>query len=64
MKIRVDMNECESNALCVAISPDNFYLNDDDYLEVIDDQVTDENRERIQRAVNACPKSAISIVED
>ncbi len=64
MKIKVDFNECESNALCVAISPDNFYLNDDDYLEVIDDAVTDENRARIERAVNACPKSAISIVED
>ncbi|HNI71426.1 MAG TPA: ferredoxin, partial [Marmoricola sp.] len=51
MKIKVDFNECESNALCVAISPDNFYLNDDDYLEVIDDEVTDENRARIERAV-------------
>lgn len=63
MKVKVDFDLCESNALCEAIAPDVFELDDDDFLEVKTDEVTDENRERIERAVASCPKSAISIVE-
>ncbi len=64
MKVKVDFDLCESNALCVSMAPDVFELDDDDYLVVLTDDVTDENRDRVQRAVSACPKSAISIVED
>jgi ferredoxin len=63
MKIKVDFDLCESNALCEGIAPENFEVDDDDFLQILDDEVTDENRERIQRAVASCPKSAISIVE-
>ena len=64
MKVNVDFDLCESNALCEAIAPDVFQLDDDDFLEVLDDSVTDENRDRIERAVASCPRAAISIVED
>ncbi|KQY64148.1 MULTISPECIES: ferredoxin [unclassified Nocardioides] len=64
MKIKVDFDLCESNALCEALAPDVFELDDDDYLEVKQEDVTDENRDGVQRAVAACPRSAISIVED
>jgi ferredoxin len=64
MKVKVDFDLCESNALCEAIAPDVFQLDDDDFLEVLDDQVTDENRDRVERAVASCPRAAISIVED
>ena len=64
MKIKVDFDLCESNALCEAIAPENFEIDDDDFLQILDDEVTDENRERIDRAVASCPKSAISIVDE
>lgn len=64
MKVNVDFDLCESNALCVAMAPDVFELDDDDYLVILTEDVNDENRDRVQRAVAACPKSAISIVED
>ena len=64
MKVKVDFDLCESNALCEAIAPDVFQLDDDDFLEVLDDEVTDENRDRVERAVASCPRAAISIVED
>ena len=64
MKVKVDFDLCESNALCEAIAPDIFELDDDDFLQILDDQVTDENRDRIERAVASCPRAAISIVED
>ena len=64
MKVKVDFDLCESNALCEAMAPDVFELDDDDFLQILDDEVTDENRDRVQRAVAACPRAAISIVED
>lgn len=63
MKVNVDFDLCESNALCEAIAPDTFQLDDDDFLQVLDDAVTDENRGDIERAVASCPRAAISIVE-
>ena len=64
MKIKVDFDLCESNALCEALAPQNFQIDDDDFLQILDENVTDENRDAVQQAVAACPKSAISIVED
>jgi ferredoxin len=64
MKIKVDFDLCESNALCEALAPQNFQVDDDDFLQILDDQVTDENRDVVMQAVAACPKSAISVVED
>jgi len=64
MKIEVDFDLCESNAMCEALAPDNFQLDDDDFLQVLDDEVTDENRDNVERAVASCPRAAISLVED
>jgi ferredoxin len=64
MKVRVDYDLCESNALCEAIAPETFQIDDEDNLQLLDDRVTDENLARIEQAVASCPKSAISIVED
>ena len=63
-RVVVDYDVCESNALCEAMAPDVFELDDNDDLQVEDPTVTDENRERVEQAVAACPKSALRIVED
>ncbi|HVX55268.1 ferredoxin [Nocardioides sp.] len=63
-KISVDWDLCESNGVCEAMASDVFHLDDDDLLQVDDPIVTDENRERVERAVAGCPRAALSIVED
>jgi ferredoxin len=62
-KIKVDFDLCESNAMCEALAPSHFQIDDDDYLQVLDEDVTDENQALIEQAVASCPKSAISIVD-
>jgi ferredoxin len=62
-KIQIDWDLCESNAMCEALAPDHFQIDDNDDLQVLDDVVTDENQALIEQAVASCPKSAISIVE-
>ena len=63
-RIKVDFDACESNAMCEALAPDVFEVDDDDFLQVHTDVVTEENQERVEQAVASCPKSALSIVEE
>jgi ferredoxin len=63
-KVKADYDLCESNAMCEALAPDVFRIDDNDDLQIDDPTVTDENRDRIEQAVAACPKAALSIVED
>ena len=61
-RVEADYDLCESNALCEALAPDVFELDDDDFLQLKTDEVTDENEERVRQAVAACPRAAISVV--
>ncbi|MCW2774807.1 MAG: ferredoxin [Nocardioides sp.] len=61
MKIKVDFDLCESNALCEAMAPEVFELDDDDFLQLKTEETTDENVANVKRAVAACPRAAISL---
>lgn len=63
MKVKVDFDLCESNAVCESLAPDVFEIDDNNFLMVKTDEVTDANRAAIERAVASCPRGAISIVE-
>jgi ferredoxin len=64
MKIKVDYDLCESNALCEAMAPEVFEVDDNDDLQLKTDETNDQNLENVKRAVAACPRAAISLVED
>ncbi len=61
MRVKADFDLCEANALCVGIAPETFALDEDDYLQVLDDRVTPDNENRIRQAVASCPRNALSI---
>ena len=63
-KVEVDFGLCESNGVCMGIIPEVFDLDDQDYLHVLQDDVTPENEQRISEAVRQCPRQAISIREE
>ena len=60
MKVRVDMNLCQSHGECVFPAFDVFELGDDDVLRWKED-VDESRRAAVEEAVNACPMMAISI---
>ena len=64
MKVTIDVTLCEANALCEQFAPDTFRLDDDDNLELLDDHVGDDNVVSVRRAVQSCPRAALSLVED
>jgi ferredoxin len=63
MRIVVDYDVCESNALCMAAAPEVFEVRDDDNLYVLDETPGEELRAKVEEAVRRCPKQAITIAE-
>jgi ferredoxin len=61
MRVVVDFDQCESNALCMGILPEVFEVRDDDFLYVLNEYPPEEMREKLMEAVRSCPKNAISI---
>jgi ferredoxin len=61
MKIVVDFDVCEANAICMGMAPDVFEVDEDDYLQLLDESPSEDTRELMEQVVRACPKRAISI---
>lgn len=61
MRVVVDFDLCESNALCMEAAPEVFEVRDDDFLYILNETPPEELRGRVEEAVRLCPKQAISI---
>jgi ferredoxin len=64
MKVVVDYDLCEANAVCMRILPEVFQVDDKDNLNVLLESPPESMREKLKEAVRLCPRQAISIVED
>ena len=64
MRVVVDYDLCESNALCMQAAPEVFEVRDDDFLYVLQEEPPDDRRAAVEEAVRRCPKQALSLVED
>jgi ferredoxin len=61
VRIIVDFDRCESNGMCQLEAPELFNVGDDDLLQILDENPSDEHRQRVESAASACPKQAITI---
>jgi len=64
MRVVVDFDLCESNAVCMAVAPEVFEVRDDDFLYVLDETPDESLRDKVEEAVRRCPKQAISLADD
>ncbi len=60
MRVVVDFDLCESNAICMQIAPDVFEVRDDDFLYVLEENPGEDRRAAVAEAAQRCPKQAIS----
>lgn len=60
MRVVVDRDRCEGNAVCVKIAPAVFKLDDDDYATVTADPVPAEQEALAEQAIAECPRAALS----
>ena len=64
MKIVVDYDLCEGNAVCMKVAPEVFVVGDDDRAQVINPSPGEDLRAKVDAAVRRCPRQALSIRED
>ncbi len=61
MKIMVDFDLCEANAVCVGQCQEVFRVNDDDTLTVLISAVPERLRSQVEEAARLCPRQALRI---
>ena len=63
MKVVVDFDLCESNAVCMDVAPEVFKVDDDDMLHILQESPAESQRAKVEEAVRLCPRQAIKIEE-
>ena len=61
MKIVVDYDLCEANALCMGVAPEVFRVEEDDTLTVLIEEPGEALRAKVEEAARLCPRQAITI---
>ena len=61
MKVVVDFDICQSNAVCMEIAPKVFEVRDDGYLYILIDEPPESMRADVEEAAERCPTGAITI---
>ena len=64
MRVLVDRNLCEGNAVCSAVAPQVFVVGDDDLARVLIERPGEELRAKVEEAVRRCPRQALKLVEE
>lgn len=60
MRVEVDRERCEGNALCVGIAPNLFKLDDHEFAIVISDPVPAGEEDLAEQSIAECPRAAVS----
>ena len=60
MRVIVDRDRCEGNAVCMGIAPDIFDLDDDDYAVVKADPIPADQEQLAEQAIAECPRAALA----
>ena len=63
MRVVVDFDLCESNAVCMGIAPEVFEVRDDDFLYVLQEEPAPEVQDKVREAADLCPTGAITLEE-
>ena len=61
MKIVVDYDLCESNAVCMDVCPECFKGDEDDTLTILMESPAENLRGKVEECVRLCPRQAISL---
>ena len=61
MKIIVDYDLCEANAVCMSKAPEVFKVDEQDNLHILMEEVPDDQRDSVEEAVRLCPRQALRL---
>ncbi len=60
MRVEVDHDRCEGNAVCLGIAPDLFDLDNDDYAVMKVDEIPADEEGLAEQAIAECPRAALT----
>jgi ferredoxin len=63
MRVEVDRDLCEANAVCAGLVPEVFDVDDSDELHIAPGDVPAGLADGVRRAVGSCPKLALRLAE-
>jgi ferredoxin len=63
VKVEVDRDACEANAVCAGLVPEVFEVDDDERLNILVADVPPGLADAVRHAVMSCPKAALRIEE-
>jgi len=63
VKIQVDYDLCEANAVCMEQAPEVFKVDEKDEIHILDESPPEALRAKIEAAVRLCPRQALSLEE-
>ena len=63
MKIRINRSLCDGNGLCAKEAPSLLALDENDSPQLLRDNFAEEHLAAARRAVQTCPKAALSVIE-
>jgi ferredoxin len=63
VRVEVNRDACEANAICAGLVPEVFDIDDDDYLHIRVAEVPTGLAERVRHAVGSCPKAALRLID-
>ena len=61
MRVVVDLDLCEGNAVCSSVAPEVFVVGEDDLARVKLNPVPEALRAKVETAVRRCPRQALSL---
>ncbi|UQX11914.1 ferredoxin [Candidatus Mycobacterium methanotrophicum] len=59
MRVIVDHDRCEGNAVCLGIAPELFDPDDEDYAVVKTDPIPTDQEALAEQAILECPRAAL-----
>src|ERR1700729_1851230 len=63
VRVEVDRDACEANAVCAGLVPEGFEVDDEDELHIQVAEVPPGLAESVRHAVLSCPKAALRLEE-
>jgi ferredoxin len=61
MKVCVDFDKCTGLGICESLAPDFFEVNDEGSLVLLKEDISDDELQAVEEAVEGCPTEALSI---
>jgi ferredoxin len=61
MRILVDRDLCEGNAVCMKVCPEVFRVDDDDQVQLLVERPAEDLRAKVEAAVRRCPRQALKL---